>query len=115
MSDSSNPYESPASNDAREPSAENDDRAEGMTGRHTYNVVSDTVTGANVRLKDNIVQAIIIAVCLVLGAAIGALVVQDRIPGALVGAFVGLLVGLFGSGIFLMIFRVVMHMRGRHD
>ena len=88
---------------------------DGMTGQKTYNIVSDTVTGANVRLKDNVIQGIVILVCLVLGAAIGAIVVSERIPGALVGGFIGLLVGLFGSGLFLMVFRAIMHMRGRHD
>ncbi len=86
-----------------------------MTGRQAYNVVSDTVAGPNMRLKDNLVQALVIAVCLLLGAAIGAVLVEDRLAGALVGAFLGLLVGLLGSGFFLMIFRAVMHIRGRHD
>lgn len=88
---------------------------QGLTGQETYNVVTDTVTGANVRLKDNLIQAAVIAVCLVLGAIVGALVVEDRLPGALAGAFIGLLVGLFGSGLFLMIYRALRHLRGRHD
>ena len=86
-----------------------------MTGRQAYNVVSDTVTGANVRLKDNLIQGLAIFVCLALGATIGALVVEERLPGALVGGFIGLLLGLVGSGFFLMVFRFVMHIRGRHD
>jgi hypothetical protein len=115
MSESNNPYEAPQSNDLHDASPEDPQRDKAMTGRQAYNVLSDTVTGANIRVKDNVIQALVIAVCLVLGAALGALVVEERIPGALVGAFVGLLVGLFGSGIFLMIFRALMHMRGRHD
>ena len=86
-----------------------------MTDRQTYNAVSDTVTGVNVRLNDNVFQGIAIVVCLVVGAAIGALVVAEPLPGALVGGFGGLLVGLFGSGIALMIFRAIQHLRGRHD
>ena len=50
-----------------------------------------------------------------LGVVIGALVVKERVPGALVGGLIGILVGLFGSGIFLMIYRAVRHMRGKHD
>lgn len=92
-----------------------DQATDGITGRQTYNVVSDTVTGANVRLKDNLIQGLVILICVVLGAVVGALVVSERIPGALVGGFIGLLVGLFGSGFFLMVFRAIMHMRGRHD
>jgi hypothetical protein len=111
-SNGDNPYESSESSD---PVPESEQGPAGLTGRQTYNVVSDTVTGANVRLSDNLLQAAIIAVCLVLGAGIGALVAEVRVAGALIGGFLGLLVGLFGSGIFLMIYRAVMHMRGRHD
>ena len=115
MSDNLNPYDSSASNEPRGPVSENDRGTGGITGRQAYNVVSDTETGVNIRAKDNVVQAVVIGVCFVLGAVMGALLVKDRLPGALVGAFAGLLVGLFGSGIFLMIFRAVMHLRGRHD
>jgi hypothetical protein len=86
-----------------------------ITDRQTYNLVTDTVTGPNIRLKDNLLQGLSILVCLVLGAVIGAMVVADRVPGALAGGFIGVLVGLFGSGIFLMIFRAARHARGKHD
>ena len=102
-------------NSADESRESDDPKAEAMTGRQTYNVVSDTVTGANVRLKDNVIQGLAILVCLVLGMVIGAIAVTERVPGAVVGGFIGLLVGLFGSGIFLMIYRAIMHVRGRHD
>jgi hypothetical protein len=97
------------------PTGEGRPEPEGLTGRQAYNVVSDTVTGANVRLSDNLLQAAIIGVFLILGAGIGALMVEVRIMGAMIGGVVGLIVGLIGSGIFLMIYRAVMHMRGRHD
>jgi len=86
-----------------------------LSGRETYNIVSDTVVGANVRLKDNVLQAVVIGVCLLLGTVIGAVVTRDRIAGAVLGGFIGLLAGLFGSGIFLMVYRAVRHLRGRHD
>ncbi len=89
-------------------------KGEGLDGKEAYNVVSDTVTGANVRWKDNLFQALSILVCIVLGAGIGALLIEERIGGALVGGFAGMIIGLFGSGIFLMIFRAIMHVRGRH-
>jgi len=85
------------------------------TGRQAYNVVTDTISGPNVRLKDNLLQGLAILVCLLLGAAIGFLVMTDGLAGLLLGGFVGLLVGLFGSGIFLMIYRAVKHARGQHD
>jgi hypothetical protein len=102
-----NPYQPPAS--AGMPSAES------QRANQNYNLVSDTVTGVNVRLRDNVVQALAILVCLLLGAAIGALVAGEIVPGVLLGGFVGMLVGLFSSGIFLMIYRAVLHLRGRHD
>jgi len=86
-----------------------------VTGREAYNVISDTVLGVNVRASDNVFQAIAIFVCLVLGAGIGAAAFQDRIPAALAGGFIGLVVGLFGSGIWLMCYRAMRHLRGRHD
>jgi hypothetical protein len=101
--------------DAGEPVRANEAPPETMTARQTYNVVSDTVTGVNVRLRDNLIQAGVIFGCLVLGAVVGALVVEERGPGAVAGGLIGLVVGLFGSGIGLMIYRAVMHARGRHD
>jgi hypothetical protein len=85
------------------------------TGRETYNVISDTVTGVNLRVSDNVFQAVAIFVCLVLGAGIGAAAFEERGPAALVGGFIGLVAGLFGSGIFLMCYRAIRHLRGRHD
>ncbi len=86
-----------------------------LTGKQAYNLVTDTVGGPNVRLKDNLFQGLTILVCLFLGAGIGCLVVSDRVTGAVFGGFIGLLVGLFGSGIFLMIYRAVNHALGKHD
>ena len=86
-----------------------------ISGRQAYNVISDTVAGPNVRLRDNLFQAIAIFVCVVVGAGLGALFFKERIGGALGCGFAGLLVGLFGSGLFLMIYRFVRHAKGRHD
>jgi hypothetical protein len=86
-----------------------------LTGRQTYNLVTDTVTGPNVRLKDNLYQGLAIVVCLILGVLIGLVATEDRVFGASVGGFAGLLAGLFGSGIFLMVFRAIRHKQGRHD
>ena len=101
--------------DSNLPTSETEQPAEGLSGREAYNVVADTVTGVNIRRKDNLLQAAAIAACLVLGAVAGALAVEDRVPGALLGAFIGLLVGLFGSGVFIMVWRALRHLRGRHD
>jgi len=88
---------------------------ERMTNREAYNLVTDTVAGPNLRLSDNLFQGVAILVCLLLGAGIGFLVMTDGLTGALLGGFIGLLTGLFGSGIFLMVYRAVKHIRGKHE
>ena len=85
------------------------------SGRQTYNVVTDLVTGPNLRKKDNVYQGVSILICLLLGVGIGALISDNWRVGAVAGGFFGLLVGLLGSGIFLMIFRAVRHRQERHD
>lgn len=89
-----------------------------MTGREAYNVVSDTVVGVNLRGSDNAMQAAVIAVCVVIGILIGVPVAwwyaQPWFIGAVGGLLAGLIIGVLGSGIFLMIYRMVQHARGRH-
>jgi hypothetical protein len=96
-----------------------------LTGQQAYNLVTDTVAGPNVRLSDNLLQAAAIGICLLLGTGIGAAVAAftaggpikgDHLAvGAIVGGFAGLLIGLFTSGIFIMVYRAVMHVRDEHD
>lgn len=88
---------------------------EKLSDKQVYNVVSDTVTGANLRWKDNLFQGIAIFIATILGAGIGAVLMGDPILGAVAGGFCGLLVGLFGSGLFLMVYRAIQHGRGKHD
>ncbi len=92
------------------------------SGRAAYNIVSDTVAGVNVRARDNLFQAVFIlaavVVLAVLGAVLAALNGDWDLPwygGAIFGAFGGLVVGFFTSGIFLMIYRAVRHLQGKHD
>jgi hypothetical protein len=92
------------------------------TGRAAYNVVSDTVTGVNVRASDNLLQALFILAAVILLAIVGAVLAALNsdwdLPwyaGAMLGAFAGLVIGFFASGIFLMIYRAVRHMTGKHD
>jgi hypothetical protein len=91
-------------------------------GKATYNVVTDTVTGVNVRWSDNKFQAIFVTASIVIAASIGAIVValndQWKLPwyaGALAGSFAGMLFGIFASGIALMIYRAMRHIKGKHD
>lgn len=87
-----------------------------------YNVVTDTVTGVNVRWSDNRFQAIFVIISMTIASLIGAILAASnshwKLPwygGALCGSFVGLLFGVFGSGIYLMFFRAIRHLQGKHD
>lgn len=88
-----------------------------LTSRESYNVATDTVAGVNVRWKDNLLQGIAILVSIAVGAVIGLFVIDPRarLIGAAAGAFIGMIVGLFGSGLFLMVYRGIRHLRGKHD
>ena len=83
----------------------------GLSTKETYNVVSDTVVGVNVRAKDNLIQGSIILVTVIIGLVIG----QMYGGFLLLGGLGGLIVGFLGSGIFLMIYRAVKHAFGDHD
>jgi hypothetical protein len=90
-----------------------------ITDRQVYNLVSDVGTGVNIRRKDNLYQALAIFACAALGALIGCFIdLGGGAPwwiGAMVGGFGGLVVGFFASGIFLMVYRAIKHIRGDHD
>jgi len=94
----------------------------GGDGRKAYNVVTDTVTGVNVRWSDNRFQAVFVGISVLVltpvGAALAALNPSWNLPwfgGGAVGAFAGLVFGIFTSGIWLGIYRFIQHMRGQHD
>ena len=82
-----------------------------LSSKETYNVVSDTVVGINVRKKDNLIQGLIILVTIIIGLVIG----QMYGGFLLLGGLAGLIVGFLVSGIFLMIYRAVKHASGDHD
>jgi hypothetical protein len=116
---SDNPYQpvSEVDNDAQHPQLE-----EISPGHAAYNVVSDTVTGVNVRASDNKFQAVFVFVAVLIVAAVGAILValngQWGLPwfgGALIGGFAGLVVGVLFSGIFLMVYRAARHLQGKHE
>ena len=113
-----NPYDSPA--DATRTSQ--DQTQSVSSGQAAYNVVTDTVTGVNVRWSDNKFQAVFVFVSLILasltGAILAALNAHWNLPwygGALIGSFAGLVIGIFASGVFLMFYRAARHIKGKHD
>jgi hypothetical protein len=115
---SDNPFEAPKNVD--QSGLAKSDRVTEV--RAAYNVVTDTVTGVNTRWSDNRFQAIFVGVSILVAALIGSIVTalnsQWQIPwygGALIGSFCGLLFGAFASGIFLMFYRTLRHLKGKHD
>ena len=87
-----------------------------------YNIVTDTIIGANIRKSDNVFQAIFVGVSLVVGLVLGAIFALlfggkdfPWMAGAVVGAFLGMVLGLFASGIYLGIYRASRHIKGKHD
>lgn len=113
-----NPFQSPV-----DPSNASRNTSQGLTPSHaTYNVVTDTLTGVNVRWSDNRFQAIFVFISIVVAALLGAFLTvlntEWNLPwygGALIGSFAGLIFGIFASGIFLMFYRAVRHIKGKHD
>jgi len=82
------------------------------------NKFTDTVTGPNLRLKDNLISLVGSLSGASLGLGAGYILgYSSRSPqsAALIGAFLGLIAGVFGSGMFIMIYRYRRHSRGRHD
>ncbi|HZL88698.1 MAG TPA: hypothetical protein VFB96_10025 [Pirellulaceae bacterium] len=94
---------------------EGDHNDQPLRSRDVYNIVTDVGVGPNVRMRDNLLQGLVIVIAAIIGILVGAFFIQDRLAGCVLGGFVGLLVGLFGSGIFLMIYRAARHLRGKHD
>jgi hypothetical protein len=90
-----------------------------ITDRQVYNLVSDTGVGVNIRREDNLYQALAIFVCTAIGAVIGCFIdLGGGSPwwaGAIVVGIGGLVVGFFASGIFLMVYLAIKHLRGEHD
>lgn len=78
----------------------------------TYDIVTDVATGPNLRLKDNLFQAIFILVSIAIAAGVGAFMARaDPGPavGAIIGGILGLIAGALISGGFLMVYRLFKH------
>ena len=94
----------------------------GQSANEGSSVFADTVTGVNLRWKDNLFQAVFVGisvlVCGLLGVVLAALKPAWGLPwgaGGFLGAFAGLVLGIFISGFFLMIYRARHHLnRKRH-
>lgn len=118
---SDNLFEAPRTN-LELPKPHSEGLSSERSGKETYNLVTDTVIGPNLRWGDNLLQAAFIFVSIVI-ASIGGAVLAVFSPtwnlpwigGAIIGAFAGLVFGTFASGLFLMIYRGSRHLKGKHD
>ena len=93
----------------------------GQSANEGSSVFADTVTGVNLRWKDNLFQGVFVGisvlVCGLLGVVLAALTPKWRMDmGAIgvAGAFAGLVLGVFTSGFFLMIYRARQHLNRKH-
>lgn len=79
---------------------------------NVYNIVTDVAAGPNVRLKDNLFQAVFILASIAIAAGIGAFVAPEEVGpgwGAAMGGIVGLIAGALLSGGILMVYRLFKH------
>lgn len=103
------------SRDAADPQSE-------QSANDGYSVFTDTVTGVNLRWKDNLFQGVFVVisvlVCGLLGVVLAALNPRWRMDMGLIGvagALAGLVLGIFASGFLLMIYRARQHLNRKHD
>jgi hypothetical protein len=75
-------------------------------------VVFDTVTGPNLRVKDNLIQLAVIAIGTVLGGSVGLVIWRD-IGAALGCTLAGMVLSLLLSGAIIGIVRLVFALKGR--
>jgi hypothetical protein len=79
----------------------------------TAQAVFDTVTGPNLRLKDNLIQL----ACVIVGAAVGILIgrglMSDPRAGSLIGAVAGVFGSLLLSGVVIGVIRFITTLRRR--
>lgn len=103
---------------------ENDDRdpiepeiKKPITGQEQYNLVTDLVTGPNLRWRDNLIQGVIVLIFALAGLVIGPMFFHGEVLllGLVGGLVLGLLAGVLVSGIAIMIYRGVRHAQGKHD
>ncbi len=79
-------------------------RTDGNSGTESYNRVAETVgMMPTLRVKDNVVQAIVVLIGAMLGALIGYFVGSRDPRAAVLGGFAGLIVFGLVSGIVLMV------------
>lgn len=78
----------------------------------THEIIADVAVGPNLRVKDNVFQAIFVAASIAIGAGVAALLAPQEVGplwGAIMGAIAGLIIGALISGGILMVYRLFRH------
>ena len=70
-------------------------------------VVFDTVTGPNLRLRDNLIQLVSVIVAVVLTFLVTLIITRDLATAAVIGVLGGMIGGVIISGAALGIYRLV--------
>lgn len=78
---------------------------QGSDGLEAYQTVAETIGGPSLRVKDNVVQAIVVFACMGVGAAIGFFGWGGL--GAAIGGVSGMIGGTLVSGGVLMVLGLV--------
>ncbi len=102
----------------------NENNKQQLTGKQIHNIVTDTITGVNVRKVDNLFQIATIVMSMVvsvIGAQLlfkinnGLLWFENSrdvfLPSLIFGLFAGLVLG----GAAIAIYRFICQMKGKHD
>ena len=74
---------------------------------NAYQVVTDTVTGVNVRGSDNLIQLLVVVVTTIIGIIVGAIVNHESLMLIGLFGFGGLVIGVLFSGAVIGIYRMV--------
>ncbi len=78
----------------------------------THEIVADVAVGPNLRVKDNLFQAIFILASIAIAAGVGAFIAPEEVGpglGAILGGILGLIGGALISGGILMVYRLFRH------
>ena len=78
----------------------------------THEIVADVAVGPNLRVKDNVFQAIFVLASIAIAAGIGAFIAPEEVGpglGAILGGILGLIAGALISGGILMVYRLFRH------
>ena len=102
----------------------NNSRKEKLKAKDVYHIISDTVTGINIRKTDNFIQLKIVTF-IVFIFELGAFIwkyyhanffgFEDNLGTSMISLILGLLAGGFISGTYIAFYRFIQHLKGNHN